>query len=97
MEKIKHSKTNNEIKEDIIDLKIRRYKVDEKADDESIKITQSFLDKNNKLKGKSLDFFYNECLDTLLENGEYKNEKMRTYFRTLKYDLSIAFDIPEIL
>jgi hypothetical protein len=63
MEKIKHSKTNNQIKEDIIDLKVRRYIVDGSSATESQNITIAFLNKNDNLKGKTLDFFYNECLD----------------------------------
>ncbi len=96
-EKIKHQKTENEIKEDMIDLKVRHFKVDSANNNQSKYITKYFGDENNKLKGKIIPFFYNEYIDIDINLGDTDEKEIKTYFNTLKNDLRYAYDVPEIL
>ena len=97
-EKIKHQKTENEIREDIIELKVRHYKVDDANGTESKLITKCFGVETENLKSKVIPFFYSEFLDmnnTLVK--DFNNEKIINYFGTLKQDLRYAFDIFDVL
>jgi hypothetical protein len=97
-EKIKHQKSNNEVKEDLIDIRLRSFQVDSTNDVESNLITKSFGSKNNnnKLTAKQIPFFFNEYLFRLKEI-EDKNDNMTNYFRTIRHDVKVALDIPEVL
>ena len=98
-EKIKYEKSSNNIKEDLIDLKLRSYIVDSTNDDLSKEITKAFdLEKAGSgiLKGKTVPYFYSEFLDVF--SDLYNNAAvLKDYFRTIKYDVRMALDIPEIL
>ena len=98
-EKIKYEKSSNNIKEDLIDLKLRSYIVDGSNDDLSKEITKAFdLEKAGSgiLKGKTVPYFYSEFLDVF--SDLYDNAAvLKDYFRTIKYDVRMALDIPEIL
>ena len=98
-EKIKYEKSSNNIKEDLIDLKLRSYIVDGSNDDLSKEITKAFdLEKAGSgiLKGKTVPYFYSEFLDVF--SDLYNNVAvLKDYFRTIKYDVRMALDIPEIL
>ena len=97
-EKIKHQKSNNEIKDDLVDLRLRSYHVDSKADTESKLITKAFGVENNKLKSKQIPFFFSEYLYKTKEFiADSTADKMRDYFRTIRHDVKVALDIPEIL
>ena len=96
-EKINNDKTDNEIRDDLIDLKVRHFKVQETGDESSL-ITQAFGKGNTLLKGKMIPFFYSECLymkDT--EWGKINNKTILNYFKTLKQDLKYAYDVHAIL
>ena len=95
-EKIKHQKSNNEIKNDLIDLKLRSYKVDDKSQDEGKLISKSFGNENSLLFGKKLPFFFSEYLRQrkFIHNSD---DNMSDYFKTIIHDVRIALDIPEVL
>lgn len=90
-EKIKITKNKNNIKDDMIDLKIRSYVCDNTNNNESRLITRYFGRESVLLKGKHIPFFYNESLDY---NG---TESIKDYFKTIKQNLRYAFNTFEIL
>jgi hypothetical protein len=96
-EKIKHQKTENEIKEDMIDLKVRHFKVDGASDTQSKLITKGFGLENDVLKNKIIPFFYSEIIDMNRKINGINDDAIKTYFNTLKNDLRYAYDVPEIL
>jgi len=96
-EKIQHEKSENNIKEDVLDLKVRHFKV-KVAADESKLITKAFGNENELLKGKQIPFFYSEFLDMNDKLVATVNDKeIVNYFRTLKQDLKYAYDVYTIL
>ena len=90
-EKINHDKTENEIRDDVIDLKVRHFRVDSSNANQSNLITKAFGYENAVLKGKLIPFFYSEILDNST------NVLIDNYFKTLKQDLKYAYDVPTIL
>jgi len=95
-EKIHHEKTENNIKEDLLDLKVRHFKV--KNADESKLITKAFNNSNGNLANKQIPFFYSEFLDMNDKEIKDVNDKeIVNYFRTLKQDLKYAYDVFDIL
>ena len=96
-EKINHQKSNNDIKNDLIDLKLRSYQVDGKKGNESRVITIPFGTNTRDLAGKKLPFFYHEYLYKYCEIESNTNENMLNYFRTIRHDVKVALDIPEVL
>jgi hypothetical protein len=95
-EKIKHQKSNNEIKNDLIDLKLRSYQVESGSQDESKLITKSFGSENSLLVGKKIPFFFSEylCKRKFIHNS---TDDMSDYFKTIMHDVRVALDIPEVL
>jgi hypothetical protein len=97
-EKIKHQKSNNEIKNDLVDLKLRSFQVESATDTQSELITKAFGKSNKLLTGKLIPFFFSEYLYKTKEFiKDSTPDKMRDYFRTIRHDVKVALDIPEIL
>jgi SpoVK/Ycf46/Vps4 family AAA+-type ATPase len=97
-EKIQHDKSESSIKEDVLDLKVRHFKVKYTNDTESKLITNAFGKENDKLKGKQIPFFYSEFLDMNDKIvNTVNNREIVNYFRTLKQDLKYAYDVFDIL
>jgi hypothetical protein len=66
-------------------------------DDESKLITKSFGKENNILKGKSIPFLFNEYLYVSKELTNKGDDNMTSYFRTIRQDVKVALDIPQVL
>ena len=95
MEKLAHDKNLNEIEDEIRDIKLKTFIVNNP--ETSKFITKAFGFETEILSKQMLPFFYNEGLDIALETKMHTNDAVLKYFRQLKRIIELAFDMPAVL
>ncbi len=92
----KSNKKEKEIKEDLIDINIKSFKVKNDNDAQSKLITKYFDEKligTDKLQNKNIPYFYHELLD----NNEAGTKNFYNYFNDIKQELRYAYGTFETL
>ena len=92
-EKIKSNKKEKEIKEDLVDISIKSFKVSGANDTQSKLITKPFGVEIAVLQNKSVPYFYHELLDK--NEGSYA--AFYNYFNEIKQELRYAYGTFETL
>jgi hypothetical protein len=86
-EKIKSSKNDKEIKEDLVDINIKSFKCSNANDRESKIIIKIFNENRigtNILQNKTIPYFYHELLDNGINDSLIGTKNINDYFTSIK-------------